>query len=43
MMLIGLFLMRLKRGGAFGLGRILWNQVRWWLLSLTVILPNLLM
>ena len=30
MMLVGLFRMRLKTGGVFGLGRILWKQVRWW-------------
>ena len=43
MMLVGLFRMRLTSGSEFGLGRILWQQVRWWRLSLAVILPNLLM
>jgi hypothetical protein len=36
-MLIGLLRLRLGAGGAFGLGRVLWNQVRWWLFSLAVI------
>jgi hypothetical protein len=36
-MLIGLLRMRLKAGGAFGLARILWKQVRWWQFSLTVV------
>jgi hypothetical protein len=40
-MLIGLFRMRLRAGGAFGLGRFLWSQVRWWKFSPAVILPNL--
>jgi hypothetical protein len=38
-MLFGLLRMRLDAGGAFGLGRIPWNQVRWWQFSL---FPNLL-
>ena len=28
-MLIGLFRLRLGASGAFALGRMLWNQVRW--------------
>ena len=42
MMLIGLFRMRVRTGGDFGLVRILWTQVRWWQFSLVVKLPNLL-
>ena len=36
-MLIGLLRLRLGAGGTFDLGRLLWNQVRWWLFSLAVI------
>jgi hypothetical protein len=35
-MLFGLLRMRLKAGGAFVLGRVLWKQVRWWQFSLAV-------
>ena len=41
-MLIGLLRMRLEAGGSFRLGRILWNQVRWWQCALSAIFPNLL-
>ena len=41
-MLVGLFRLRLESGefGKFGLGRILWNQVRWWrfLLALNLLI-----
>jgi hypothetical protein len=36
-MLVGLLRLRLRMG-AFGLGRILWNQVQWWRFLLAVIL-----
>jgi hypothetical protein len=36
-MLVGLLRLRLDIG-VFGLGRILWNQVRWWRFLLAVIL-----
>ena len=39
-MLIGLLRLRLTAGGALSLGRILWNQVQWWQLSLTVVFLN---
>jgi hypothetical protein len=42
-MLIGLLRMRLKAGRAFGVGSILWKQVRWWPFLLTMILTNLLL
>jgi hypothetical protein len=29
-MLVGLLRMRLETGRAFGVGSILWKQVRWW-------------
>ena len=35
-MLIGLIRSRLRGGGVFALGRMLWKQVRWWLFSLAV-------
>ena len=35
-MLIGLLRLRLEAGGTFGLRRLLWNQVRWWLFLLAV-------
>jgi hypothetical protein len=38
-MLIGLLRLRLT-GGALSLGRVLWNQVQWWQLSLTVVFLN---
>jgi hypothetical protein len=40
-MLVGLFRLR-REGTAFGAGRILWNQVRWWQFLLAVMLPYLL-
>ena len=36
-MLIGLLRLRLGAGGAFGLRRLLWNQVRWWSFFLALI------
>ena len=42
-MLIGLLRLRIKTGGVFGFGRILWNQVQLRLFSLTVTAPNSLM
>lgn len=36
-MLVGLLCLRLEIG-EFGLGRILWNQVRWWWFLLALIL-----
>ena len=39
-MLTGLLRLRLKAGKSMNLGRILWNQVQWWQLSLTVIFLN---
>ena len=41
-MLIGLFRERLRGGGAFALGRTLWNQVRWLWFSLVVIVNSLM-
>jgi hypothetical protein len=40
-MLIGLLRLRLTAGGALSLGRILWKQVQWRQLSLTVTFLNL--
>jgi hypothetical protein len=37
-MLFGLLRMRIEAGGAFVLGRVLWNQVRWWQFSPAVII-----
>ena len=42
-MLKGLLRSRIGGGSAYGVGRILRNQVRWWQLLLAVILPYLLM
>jgi hypothetical protein len=39
-MLIGLLRLRIKTGGVFGFGRILWNQVQLRLFSLAVTAPN---
>ena len=41
-MLIGLFRERIRGGGAFALGRMLWNQVRWLWFSLVVIVNSLM-
>jgi hypothetical protein len=35
-MLVGLLRLRFEKGGAFGVGRMLWNQVRWWQFLLAV-------
>jgi hypothetical protein len=40
---IGLLRLRREAGGVFGLGRILWNQVRWWQLLLVMIPTNSLL
>jgi hypothetical protein len=42
-MLMGLLRSRIGSTGAYGVGRILRNQVRWWQFLLAVILPYLLM
>jgi hypothetical protein len=43
-MLMGLLRSRIgSAGGAYGVGRVLRNQVRWWQFLLAVILPYLLM
>ena len=42
-MLAGLIRLRLRGGGALGLGRMLWNQVRWWPFLLALLLRNSLM
>jgi hypothetical protein len=39
-MLVGLLRLRIKTGGVFGFGRILWNQVRMRPFSLAVTAPN---
>jgi hypothetical protein len=39
-MLMGLLHSRMRKGGAFGVGRMLWNQVRWWQFLLAVILSE---
>jgi hypothetical protein len=39
-MLMGLLRSGISKGGAFGVGRMLWNQVRWWQFLLAVILPE---
>ena len=39
-MLVGLFRSHIRGGGAFALGRMLWNQVWWWRFSLAMLLRN---
>ena len=36
-MFVGLFRLRLRGGGTFGLARLLWKQVRWWLSFATML------